>query len=60
VTLNEFVKEQHALLERFRVRWKEANQAQGSEFYPMEMEKGDWDEQFWVLDSWRHFQDEAP
>lgn len=49
MTLDEYIVEQHTMLDNFKQFWK-AKQVESPEMFPNELKAGDWDEQFWIFD----------
>lgn len=45
MTLEDYIKEQHELVETFKKAWLQGRSKTPSQ-YPMEMNPGDWDEQY--------------
>lgn len=48
MTLEDYIKEQHELIETFKKAWLQGRSKTPSQ-YPMEMNPGDWDEQYVFL-----------
>lgn len=48
MTLEEYIKEQHELVETFKKDWLEGRSETPGQ-YPTEMNPGDWDEQFTIF-----------
>jgi len=47
MTIEEYIKREHELLEKFKTYWSEQH-GKNPEYFPNEMSSGDWDEQFWI------------
>ena len=45
MTLEEYIKEQHELIDEFEQAWRECRSKTPGQ-YPMKMNPGDWDDQF--------------
>jgi len=57
MTINDYIKQEHDRLDKLARYWKEQHKLQ-PDLYPLEMQEGDWDEQFIVIEGAYNFKPE--